>query len=138
MPIYISNTINKIIKNNNFSKSVIVCGLSYKMDMPDMRDSPGFKIVREFKNKGYKVSIHDPYIFEDAQLPKNTLLSNDLHEVIKGASLIFISTDHKRYSKLNDKLLSSTKKPLLIFDGRNILNQNNFKKATILTVGNRL
>ena len=126
---------NKInIKNSH----IAVLGLGFRGDVTDSRLSPTYTVVKEFLRKGCKVSIHDPYIFEDVQLPKNTLLSNDLHEVIKGASLIFISTDHKRYSKLNDKLLSSTKKPLLIFDGRNILNHNNFKKATILTVGNRL
>jgi UDP-N-acetyl-D-mannosaminuronate dehydrogenase len=30
--------------------------------MPDMRDSPGFKLVKQFKNKGYKVAIYDPFL----------------------------------------------------------------------------
>jgi len=130
-----------LLKNNKINiknSHIAVLGLGFRGDVTDSRLSPTFTVVKEFLKKGCKVSVHDPYIFENTQLPKNVLLSNDLHEVIKGASLIFISTDHKRYSKLNDKLLSSTKKPLLIFDGRNILDQNNFKKATILTVGNRL
>ena len=73
IPIYISNKVDEIVKNNKIPKSVIICGLSYKMDMPDMRDSPGFKLLKEFKNKGYEVAIYDPF------LQKN-LLSKYFHE----------------------------------------------------------
>ena len=56
--------------------------------------------------------------------------------VIKNADLIFVSTDHKKYSKLSKTNFKNTKKPLLIYDGRNILQNNLFDKVNLLSIGN--
>ncbi|NDF35615.1 MAG: nucleotide sugar dehydrogenase, partial [Nitrosopumilaceae archaeon] len=60
-----------------------------------------------------------------------------LQSVVQGASLVFVSTDHKVYVKLNKTSFSKASKPLLIFDGRNVLTKNNFKNTSIMTVGMR-
>ena len=83
------------------------------------------------------MAVHDPYILEDDLLPSEIKLSSNLDTVVKGASLIFISSDHKMYSKLTERSLFKAKKPLLVFDGRNIVNKNNSKKASLLTTGIR-
>jgi nucleotide sugar dehydrogenase len=118
-------------------KKIAVLGLGFRGEVTDTRLSPTYDVVNEFIAKGCAVAIHDPYIFEDANLPPSVRLSSDLKEVTKNASLVFISSDHKSYSKLNSKSFSNTKKPLLVFDGRNILDKNNFKNSSILTIGLR-
>ena len=65
MPVYISNVIKNTITLNEFPNSVLVCGLAYKPDIEDMRDSPGFKIVFELKNLGMSVIGYDPYWKEE-------------------------------------------------------------------------
>jgi len=117
---------------------IAVLGLGFRGEVADSRLSPSYTVINEFLKKDCQVVVHDPYIFNDTNLPANVLLTKDLNTVVKDASLIFISTDHKMYSKLNNKLLSGANKPLLIFDGRNILNKKNFKRTTILTIGTRL
>ena len=42
IPKHIADSIEKTLSEMKLSKSVIVCGLSYKSDIEDMRDSPGF------------------------------------------------------------------------------------------------
>lgn len=142
MPIYISNTINKIIKNNNFSKSVIVCGLSYKMDMPDMRDSPGFKIVREFKNKGYHVSIHDPFLqeklvdkyFKENEMEQlNVKILHDLKkESISGIGCLVIVQHHNKTIPEINKIYKKSLVPF-IYDCQGKLKKD--KKASCLLKG---
>ncbi len=51
------------------------------------------------------------------------------------ADLIFISSDHKIYSKLDSKLFSKGKKSILFFDGRNILNPKLFSHNILNTIG---
>ena len=73
IPKYICNSIEKTLEKINLEKSVLVCGLTYKPDVEDMRDSPGFKLLNEFKKRNFKVSAYDPYF-------KKELLSKYLKE----------------------------------------------------------
>lgn len=116
---------------------IAILGLGFRGEVTDSRLSPTYTVVREFLKKGCKVYVHDPYIFQDDLLPSGTILSSDLNLVVKDASLIFVSSDHKPYSKLHRKSFVKAKRPLLIFDGRNILNKDNFKGASLLTIGIR-
>lgn len=61
IPKYICNSIESKIGKLGIEKSVLVCGLTYKPDVEDMRDSPGFKILNEFKKRNFQVSAYDPY-----------------------------------------------------------------------------
>ena len=145
MPIYISNTINKIIKNNKFPKSVIVCGLSYKMDMPDMRDSPGFKIVREFKNKGYQVFIHDPflqeklvgkYFKENEMEPFDVEVLHDLkEESISGISCLVIVQHHSKTIPKINKIYKKSLVPF-IYDCQGKLKKDDKSSCLLKGLGN--
>jgi len=124
-----------LLKNKVKGKKIAVLGLGFRGEVTDSRLSPTYDVVSELIKKGCKVSVHDPYIFEDKKLPKNVLLTKNLSEAVDNADLIFISSDHKMYSKLNKKSLKSSNKPTLIFDGRNILKRNNFEKNSVMTIG---
>jgi len=73
IPKYICDSIERTIRKLDLEKSVLVCGLTYKPDVEDMRDSPGFKLLSEFKKINFKVLSYDPYF-------KNELLSKYLKE----------------------------------------------------------
>jgi len=126
-----------LLKNNAKGIKVAVLGLGFRGEVTDSRLSPTYTVVNELLKKQCNVIVHDPYIFEDKDLPQNVILTKDLLEAIIDSDLIFISADHKAYGKLNEKILKKTKKPTVIFDGRNILNENNFKNTSLLTIGKR-
>ena len=48
-----------------FKKSILVCGLSYKTNVEDMRDSASFKIINELTNLGFEVFGYDPFFKEE-------------------------------------------------------------------------
>ena len=134
----VQDAVNLLLKNKIKPKNakIAVLGLGFRGDVTDTRLSPTYDVVTEFIKQGCNVTIHDPYIFEDKDLPKSVSLSKNLKDVTKEASLIFISSDHKMYSKLTPKSFSKRKKPILFFDGRNILSKKNFTSAKIQTIGN--
>jgi len=61
MPAHVSNSIEKTMNKMNLERIVLVCGLSYKANVEDMRDSASFKILTHLKEKGYKVMGYDPF-----------------------------------------------------------------------------
>lgn len=140
MPKKCVNDVIQLLSDNHRSLNnakISILGLGFRGEVTDSRLSPTYVVVREFLKKGCKVAVHDPYIHQDDLLPSNVVLSNDMEKIITNADLIFISTDHKSYAKLNSKSFAKAKKPLLIFDGRNILDKNNFVKDSLISIGAR-
>jgi len=125
----------KQFKNTSKIKKVSILGLGFRGEVTDKRLSPTYSVVKEFLKNDLSVYVHDPYIILDDELPPNVMLSNDLSKVTKNADLIFISTDHKKYSKLSESSFKNSKQPVIIFDGRNILDKTKFKHAKIKTIG---
>jgi UDP-N-acetyl-D-mannosaminuronate dehydrogenase len=125
----------KIIKKTSKHNKITILGLGFRGDVTDSRLSPTYDVVKEFLKLKFDVTVHDPYILVDKELPKNVLLTNNLDLALSNSNLVFISTDHKIYSKLTPSSFKSVKKPLLIFDGRNILNRKNFTNNEIKTIG---
>ena len=140
MPKKCVNDAIKLLSDNGRSlnkSKVSVLGLGFRGEVTDSRLSPTYSVVREFLKKGCKVAVHDPYILKDDLLPSNVVLSTDLRKIIANADLIFISTDHKLYTRLNSRSFRMAKRPLLIFDGRNILNKSNFIDSSLVSIGVR-
>lgn len=140
MPIKCVNDSLKLLTKHKIKPKgakIAVLGLGFRGEVTDSRLSPTYTVVKEFQKMGCNVMVHDPYIFEDDLLTSSVKLSDDLNQVVNEANLIFISSDHKIYSKLDQKSFYKAKKPLLIFDGRNILDKKNFFNASLVTIGIR-
>ena len=133
----VDDSIMMIKKNkiNPKNAKISVLGLGFRGEVTDTRLSPTYDVVKEFIKKGCIVSVHDPYIFEDNKLPKSVILTNSIEDATHNADLIFISSDHKIYSKLNSKSFSKGKKLILFFDGRNVLNSNLFSQGILKIIG---
>ena len=140
MPIKCVNDSIELMKKNKIKikgAKIAILGLGFRGEVNDSRLSPTYTVMKEFLKMGCKISIHDPFIKKDSKIPKNILLSSNIKKVVNGSSLVFISSDHKMYSKLDKKSLSMMNSPILIYDGRNILNRDNFSSKSLLTIGLR-
>jgi len=131
---HVSDALRLLGKNKKNIKhaKVAVLGLGFRGEVSDTRLSPSYEVIKQFLKKGHKVIVHDPYVKHDSDLPKSVNLSSNLKSVTKQADLIFISTDHKQYSKINEGYLKNNS--TIIYDGRNILNKIKFKKSIIKTI----
>jgi len=75
MPLHICNSIEKDLERLNLKKSVMVCGLSYKANVEDMRDSASFKIITELKKRNFNVIGYDSF-FNDEFIEKYCIENN--------------------------------------------------------------
>ncbi len=91
---------------------VLVIGLAYKKNVPDLRESPSLKLIELLRERGTEVLFHDPHI---AEIPKTRaygaltgLRSVALSpEVLANVDAVLIATDHDDvdYAALADAAL---------------------------------
>ena len=145
IPKHIADSIEKTLSEMKLSKSVIVCGLSYKPDIEDMRDSPGFKVIKELKNNGFNVAVFDPFFKEeliDKYLIENkfekqnfVVLDNLENNTIKKFSCLCIVQHHtKTKSKLEE--IYQNDGISVIYDCQNKIAKKPNSKTLLKTLGN--
>ena len=135
MPKYVTEiavrALNEVGKATK-GRRVLIMGLTYKENVPDIRESPASKISKELEGYGIEVIGFDPMLqgaeFEDAL---GITLMNDLGEIADAkVDCIILTIAHSSFSKLK---LSDLKKlqnanPVLI-DIRGIFNAEKAKRA---------
>jgi len=144
MPKHIADSIEKNLTEMKLPKSVIVCGLSYKPDTEDMRDSPGFKIVNELKNQGFKVATHDPffkkeliekYLIENKFGEQNFEILDTLEDdIIKKFSCLCIVQHHNKTKLKLEQIYQNGKIPM-IYDCQNRLEKAAKSKSILTSLG---
>ncbi len=98
---------------------VLILGIAYKKNVDDMRESPSFKLLELFKEKGAVVDYNDPHI---PKIPKLRHYSFDMNSVpLTGENLsrydaVVVATDHSDYDY---QLIRSHAK--LVIDTRNAM-----------------
>ena len=79
MPGYVAERIDHTLEEMGLPKSVVVCGMSYKPDIEDMRDSPGFKVAARFVDMEYDTAVYDPFL--DVKMMGKYLKENHIKSV---------------------------------------------------------
>ena len=144
MPKYIASAIDDNIEELGLEKTVLVCGLSYKTNVEDMRDSASFKIINELKTKGYQVYGYDLF-FKDESLSKY-LIENNLKEInfirlekmddesLKNIDCICIVQHHENAKEKLTEIYKESKVPL-IYDCQNKIKKADNSKTILKFLG---
>ena len=78
---------------------VLVLGLTFKEDCPDLRNSRVPDILRELKAYGCEVLVHDPYCDpEEAKMEYDVNLTKDVSD-LQPVSAIVVAVAHQPYKK---------------------------------------
>ncbi|WP_273834662.1 nucleotide sugar dehydrogenase [Guptibacillus sedimenti] len=97
MPIYIEKQVEELLENRGLKfkdAGILLCGISYKRENGDIRESPPLLILESLIKSGANVSYHDPYV-PKLQLNKQTYQSMELTaENFKEIDCVLILTDH--------------------------------------------
>lgn len=112
MPYFVVEKTRRMLSDERKSlrgAKVLVLGVAYKKDLPDVRESPALKVMQLLLMEGAEVSYHDPHIPEVSVVvgysngnPSSTgkrktltLASQNLKtETLNAADIILIVTDH--------------------------------------------
>jgi len=127
-PIRIASKIKNRFNNKLDGIVIGVLGLSFKPNTDDIRNSTSVIIANELNNSGGKIKCFDPYAMTNA---KNVLPDldyyNSAYDVCKGSSALVIATEWNEFRALDLKKIKKLMKYPIIFDLRNIYNEDELK-----------
>ena len=115
----------KIIKNSN----VLMLGVTFKEDCPDMRNSKVMDVIDELKDFGLNVDVYDPWV--DPKEKKKSYINGIIPDPLKSNKkydAIVVAVGHKQFKAYTDKdylKLSNNKK--VILDIKNIVQNSTWK-----------
>ncbi len=124
MGMFVANKLVKLLisKNHVISKSkVLVLGITFKEDCPDIRNSKVIDIVRELQQFNITVEVFDPHADKHEVSEEYSLkLIDKISESYDG---IVLAVSHKEFSELDlEKLKSSSSS--VIFDTKAFLDRS--------------
>ena len=78
---------------------VLVIGLAYKKNVPDIRESPSLKLIELIEHRGGSASFHDPHVTEIPRTREYMALMGRqsvplTQDVVQAHDVVLISTDH--------------------------------------------
>lgn len=125
MPEFVVSRILSLVQNTPQPK--IAClGVSYKANVGDPRNSPALAVYRSLVSSlpaGAVVQVTDPHV------SPTTIPLKSLDEVLSGANLVVILTDHDEYKSLDAATVSSLVRSKCVFDTRNALDHHSWRAA---------
>lgn len=133
MPLHTVNLLRGALTRLNSSlegSNVLVCGISYKENNDDVRDSHGIEIAEKLTELGANVFLWDPNVpLAPLSYPQVT----DPYDVIEKIDALVFTVKHDEFVKLNEneeilQMLKKMRKPILV-DGWGIFKQLNNKQA---------
>lgn len=121
-------------------KRIAMLGLAFKPETDDMREAPSIPIARRLTKLGAEVVVYDPVATENGKRVIGDIIkyANSLYDAAQGADALLIVTEWDEFKKMNLETLSKMMKQLVIFDGRNCLNEaqiNSFPSIEYYPVG---
>ena len=120
IPRYVAQeTIKLLIKNNKkvHNSKILILGFSFKENIPDVRNTKVYDIVKELKEYGSNVIVYDPIADKQAAESEYNLLLVDDYKKYSPFDAIIVAVKHRIFTEdLTLKHLAdiSTQPPILV------------------------
>jgi UDPglucose 6-dehydrogenase len=105
-------------------KVIAVCGLSFKPNTDDIRDSQAIEIIRQLASKGATIKAHDPVAQDVTRAVTKDLKLLTFHatpyDCANDADAFLLATEWPEYRNVDFAVLRKLMKGDLVIDGRNI------------------
>jgi UDP-N-acetyl-D-glucosamine dehydrogenase len=111
---------------------ILIVGLAYKKNVPDIRESPSLRLVELIEERGGKVEFHDPHVSEIPATREHMGLkgrrSIELTETaLKKVDAVIVATDHDAV----DYRTIAEWAPLIV-DTRNVMDRRGLDRANVV------
>ncbi|MEA5049247.1 MAG: UDP-glucose/GDP-mannose dehydrogenase family protein [Eubacteriales bacterium] len=111
---------------------VAVLGLAFKPGTDDLREAPSLDNIRLLKERGALLSCYDPVAGENfAKKFPDISLAGSIEEALTGAFCCFVFTEWDEIVRLSPEVFRRTMRVPLVYDGRNIFDPDNMKRAGV-------
>ena len=106
---------------------LLILGLTFKENVPDVRNSKAIEVAKKLQEMGAAVSVHDPHVSPEEMsvqgLIPGSLLANTYH----GVALL---VPHREYRTIPlDQILSATATNGLIYDLKSVLDRRGIESV---------
>ena len=102
MSYFVASLINKNLRNKS---NILILGLTFKENVPDLRNSKVFDLIHFFALKDHKISVYDPYI---KKYESREFKFKELAEIKKEKfDSIVLAVSHKTFKKLGTKTINN-------------------------------
>jgi len=132
----------KAMFNTLANKKVAMFGFAFKANTGDTRETPAAYVARLLNDEHVRLSITDPKALDNARLDLEGLdrieYVEDPYVAAEDADAVLLMTDWKAYPDLDwSRIYSLMRKPAMVFDTRNCLDQAALKRLgfNVLAVG---
>jgi UDPglucose 6-dehydrogenase len=122
---------NRLITFNGLK--VAILGLSFKPGTDDLREAPSLDNIALLLEQGAHIHAYDP-IAEDnfkKRYPTEIIYTDTPEAALEGANVCFIFTEWKEIKAITPDTYKKLMRTPLVYDGRNIYNLDDMKKARV-------
>ena len=112
---------------------VAVLGLTFKPGTDDLREAPSLDNVELLLKQGAKIYAYDPVGIDNfkKKYPDQIVYVSNAEDALKDANVCFIFTEWNEIKSIKPKTYKELMKTPLVYDGRNIYNLEDMKKAGV-------
>jgi UDPglucose 6-dehydrogenase len=113
------------------NKTIAVWGIAFKPQTDDIRDAPSLVIIESLLKEGAKVKVHDPAAMQNAKkvFGSRVHYCESSFDALKDANALAVVTEWNEFRKPDFQRMKTLMKEYIIFDGRNIYDPKELKKA---------
>jgi UDPglucose 6-dehydrogenase len=114
-------------------KRIALLGLAFKPNTDDMREAPALSLIEKLNEAGASVYAYDPVAMEESKRKIGDAVHycKDLYETLENADALLLVTEWTEFRILNWEKVKSLMKKAVVFDGRNIYNDQEMKNNGI-------
>jgi len=121
--------LNQYFHGDLNGKHIALLGLSFKPNTDDMREAPALSLIDKLCEAGCSIYAYDPVAMEEAKRKIGNAIHycKDLYETLENADAMLLVTEWTEFRILDLKKVKALMKNAVIFDGRNIYNEQEMK-----------
>jgi UDPglucose 6-dehydrogenase len=114
-------------------KRIAMLGLAFKPNTDDMREAPALSLIEKMNKAECSIYAYDPIAMEESKRKIGNAVHycNDLYETLENADAMLLVTEWTEFRILDWIKVKSLMKNAVIFDGRNIYNNQEMKNNGI-------
>ena len=112
-------------------KRIALWGLSFKPQTDDMREAPALVIIDQLLKEGATVKAYDPAAIHESRrrIGDSILYGTDIYDTLDGADALILVTEWTEFRFPDFSIIAKKLSHPAIFDGRNIYDPDEMKKA---------
>ena len=112
-------------------KRIAIWGLSFKPQTDDMREAPSLAIIDKLLSAGCNIYAYDPVAMHEAKriLGDSINFCDNIYATVEAADAILLVTEWKEFRLPDWAGIHEKMKTPVLFDGRNIYDPEELKKA---------